>query len=83
MIVVGVGVAGSAACHTFGRDGRRVLGIERDLREPNRIVGELLQPGGVDVLAKLGLEGKSYLLAIETTSLFSSPFPSFRESNLG
>lgn len=29
--------------------------LERDLSEPDRIVGELLQPGGIDTLKKLGL----------------------------
>lgn len=32
--------------------------IERDLTEPDRIVGELLQPGGYLKLIELGLEGK-------------------------
>jgi hypothetical protein len=32
-----------------------VLLLERDLREPNRIVGELLQPGGVSILENMGL----------------------------
>ena len=31
--------------------------IERDLTEPDRIVGELLQPGGYLNLIELGLEG--------------------------
>lgn len=31
--------------------------IERDLSEPDRIVGELLQPGGYLKLIELGLEG--------------------------
>ena len=31
--------------------------IERDLREPDRIVGELLQPGGYLKLVELGLTG--------------------------
>lgn len=39
------------------QDGRRVLVIERDLSEPDRIVGELLQPGGYLKLIELGLEG--------------------------
>lgn len=43
----------------LGRDGRKVLVIERDLKEPDRIVGELLQPGGFEVLQKLGLKGKT------------------------
>jgi squalene monooxygenase len=32
-----------------------VLLLERDLAEPDRIVGELLQPGGYFILQKLGL----------------------------
>ena len=32
--------------------------IERDLTEPDRIVGELLQPGGYLKLIELGLEGR-------------------------
>jgi squalene monooxygenase len=40
------------------QDGRRVHVIERDLTEPNRIVGELLQPGGYLKLIELGLEGE-------------------------
>lgn len=44
----------------FGlQEGRRVKVIERDLTEPDRIVGELLQPGGFLKLQELGLEGKA------------------------
>ena len=39
------------------QDGRKVHVIERDLSEPERIVGELLQPGGYLKLIELGLEG--------------------------
>lgn len=39
------------------QDGRRVHVIERDLTEPDRIVGELLQPGGYLKLMELGLDG--------------------------
>ncbi|CAH2049373.1 unnamed protein product [Thlaspi arvense] len=56
VIIVGAGVAGSALAHTLGKDGRRVHVIERDLSEPDRIVGELLQPGGYLKLIELGLE---------------------------
>jgi squalene monooxygenase len=35
--------------------GRSVLVIERDLSPPDRIVGELLQPGGVAALKQLGM----------------------------
>ncbi|XXG56812.1 hypothetical protein AAC387_Pa03g4131 [Persea americana] len=56
VIIVGAGVAGSALAYTLGKDGRRVHVIERDLTEPDRIVGELLQPGGYLKLMELGLE---------------------------
>ncbi|KAK9990837.1 hypothetical protein SO802_025822 [Lithocarpus litseifolius] len=56
VIVVGAGVAGAALAYTLGKDGRRVHVIERDLTEPDRIVGELLQPGGYLKLVELGLE---------------------------
>ena len=39
----------------FVQLGRRVLLLERDLAQPNRIVGELLQPGGYVKLKTLGL----------------------------
>ncbi|KAL2231504.1 squalene monooxygenase-like [Sesamum indicum] len=56
IIIVGAGVAGAALAYTLGKDGRRVHVIERDLTEPDRIVGELLQPGGYLKLMELGLE---------------------------
>ncbi|KAI4873119.1 hypothetical protein NFI96_015540 [Prochilodus magdalenae] len=56
IIIVGAGVLGSALATVLARDGRRVTVVERDLREPDRIVGELLQPGGFRVLRELGLE---------------------------
>ncbi|EOA26359.1 hypothetical protein CARUB_v10022880mg [Capsella rubella] len=56
VIIVGAGVAGAALAHTLGKEGRRVHVIERDLSEQNRIVGELLQPGGYLKLIELGLE---------------------------
>eukprot|EP00878_Enallax_costatus_P016143 GHUV01016932.1.p1 GENE.GHUV01016932.1~~GHUV01016932.1.p1 ORF type:complete len:460 (+),score=146.21 GHUV01016932.1:221-1600(+) len=55
LIVVGAGVAGAALAYRQGKDGRRVLLLERDFSEPDRIVGELLQPGGYLMLKKLGL----------------------------
>ncbi|KAF3786648.1 Squalene monooxygenase [Nymphaea thermarum] len=56
VIIVGAGVAGSALAYALGKDGRRVHLIERDLTEPDRIVGELLQPGGYLKLVELGLD---------------------------
>ena len=55
VVVVGAGILGSALAITFARQGRSVILLERSLKEPDRIVGELLQPGGVDALHKLGL----------------------------
>ncbi|ELK08554.1 squalene monooxygenase [Pteropus alecto] len=56
VIIVGSGVLGSALAAVLSRDGRKVTVIERELKEPDRIVGEFLQPGGVCVLKDLGLE---------------------------
>eukprot|EP00274_Cyanoptyche_gloeocystis_P003344 CAMPEP_0196662552 /NCGR_PEP_ID=MMETSP1086-20130531/49209_1 /TAXON_ID=77921 /ORGANISM="Cyanoptyche gloeocystis , Strain SAG4.97" /LENGTH=603 /DNA_ID=CAMNT_0041997997 /DNA_START=41 /DNA_END=1853 /DNA_ORIENTATION=+ len=56
VVVVGAGVAGAAMSYALAQQGRKVTCIERDLREPDRIVGELLQPGGVRRLHDLGLE---------------------------
>lgn len=59
IIIVGSGVLGSSLATVLSRDGRKVTVIERDLKEPDRIVGELLQPGGFRALRDLGLEGES------------------------
>ncbi|NXU47308.1 ERG1 monooxygenase, partial [Turnix velox] len=56
IIIVGSGVLGSSLAAVLSRDGRKVTVIERDLKEPDRIVGELLQPGGFNALRDLGLE---------------------------
>lgn len=56
MIIIGAGVAGSSLAYALGKEGRKVLLLERDLSEPVRIVGELLQPGGYLKLKELGLE---------------------------
>ncbi|KAJ1960905.1 Squalene epoxidase [Dispira parvispora] len=56
VIIVGGGVAGAALAYALGKDGRRVLMIERDLSEPDRFMGELLQPGGIEYLKQLHLE---------------------------
>lgn len=55
VIIVGSGILGSALAAVLSRDGRKVTVIERDLKEPDRIVGEFLQPGGYQVLKDLGL----------------------------
>ena len=53
--VVGAGIVGSALAYSLGQSGRKVLLIERDLSFPDRIVGELLQPGGCASLSRLGM----------------------------
>jgi squalene monooxygenase len=62
VIVVGAGIAGSALACALSKVSKqnqrplRVLLLERSLAQPDRIVGELLQPGGVHSLQNLGLE---------------------------
>jgi hypothetical protein len=56
IIIIGAGIAGSALAYSLSHAGRRVLLTERDLSPPDRIVGELLQPGGVAALNELGME---------------------------
>ncbi|CAL9231381.1 unnamed protein product [Arabidopsis halleri] len=56
VIIVGAGVGGSALAYALAKDGRRVHVIERDMREPERMMGEFMQPGGRLMLSKLGLE---------------------------
>jgi squalene monooxygenase len=60
VIIVGAGVAGSALAHGLStlRKSKplRIALVERSLAEPDRIVGELLQPGGVLALKKLGID---------------------------
>lgn len=66
---MGSGVLGSALAAVLSRDGRKVTVIERDLKEPDRIVGEFLQPGGYRVLEDLGLKGRFILILEELCSI--------------
>ncbi|OCH87032.1 SE-domain-containing protein [Obba rivulosa] len=61
VLIVGAGIAGSALAHALSTlpprpKPLRICVLERSLAEPDRIVGELLQPGGVNALRALGLE---------------------------
>lgn len=56
VLIVGAGILGCALAITLARQGRSVFLLEKSLKEPDRIVGELLQPGGVEALKKLGIE---------------------------
>ncbi|CAJ1061901.1 squalene monooxygenase [Xyrichtys novacula] len=91
VVIVGAGVLGSAMAAILARDGRKVTVVERDLREPDRIVGELLQPGGYKALKELGLEGsvegldahlvKGYVIHdIESSTEVEIPYPQEEDS---
>ena len=54
--IVGAGIAGASLAAYLGKAGIKTVLFERDMSEPDRIVGELLQPGGVAVLKEMGLE---------------------------
>ncbi|KAK5458023.1 Squalene epoxidase [Exophiala xenobiotica] len=54
-VIIGAGILGSALAVALANQGRSVILLEKSLKEPDRIVGELLQPGGVQALTKLGL----------------------------
>ena len=56
VVVVGAGVFGCAIAYALANQGRSVILLERWMKEPNRIVGELMQPGGMNSLKELGLE---------------------------
>ena len=55
VVVVGAGIFGCAMAYALANQGRSVILLERWMNEPDRIVGELLQPGGLNALRKLGL----------------------------
>lgn len=58
ILIVGAGILGTALAISLARapHNRSVTLLEKSLKEPDRIVGELLQPGGVSALKELGLE---------------------------
>uniref|UniRef100_A0A7S3G9F9 Squalene monooxygenase n=1 Tax=Palpitomonas bilix TaxID=652834 RepID=A0A7S3G9F9_9EUKA len=91
VIIVGAGVAGTPLAYHLGRNGKEVLILERSLEEPDRIVGELLQPAGVDTLERLGLrhtlddidaqEVKGYVVALDDDSVHI-PYPTDEKGNM-
>lgn len=63
VLIIGAGIAGSALAYALSTSSPlprsrplRIALLERSLAEPDRIVGELLQPGGISALKTLGLE---------------------------
>lgn len=55
VLIIGAGIIGCTLAVSLASQGRTVVVLERDLSEPDRIVGELLQPGGVEALEILGM----------------------------
>lgn len=54
-IVIGAGVIGPCVATGLARKGKKVLIVEREWEQPDRIVGELMQPGGIRALRSLGM----------------------------
>ena len=54
-LIIGCGVAGATLSTLLARRGYTTTTIERDLSQPHRIVGELMQPGGCMAMEELGL----------------------------
>ena len=58
VVIVGAGIAGCSFAHSLATRSENPLKIcllERSLAEPDRIVGELLQPRGVEALKSMGM----------------------------
>jgi squalene monooxygenase len=59
VVIVGAGIAGCSFAHSLATRAQKPLKIcllERSLAEPDRIVGEFLQPRGVEALKSMGME---------------------------
>lgn len=56
IIIVGAGMAGATIAAYLGKQGKKIALIDRDFDYKDRIVAELLQPGAVEMLEKLGLK---------------------------
>lgn len=68
-IVVGAGVAGSSTAYLLGREGHRVLLLDRAVFPRSKVCGEGLMPAGVQILRRLGIDGET---------LGGRPFPGIR-----
>lgn len=53
--IVGAGVVGASMASYLAKHGKSVCVIEKSFKEQEGIIGELMQPGGVAQLEKLGL----------------------------
>jgi squalene monooxygenase len=68
IIIVGGGIAGATIAARLAKSGKKIVVIERNLSERNVIIGELLQPGGVQKLQEMGFE--SFLENIDAQPVF-------------
>ena len=54
--IIGAGIAGATMAAYLSKQGKKIVIVERNLSERNVIIGELLQPGGVQRLQEMGFE---------------------------
>ena len=54
--IIGAGIAGATMAANLAKQGKEIVIVERNLSERDVIIGELLQPGGVQRLQEMGLE---------------------------
>ncbi len=54
VLIVGAGIAGATLAANLAKMGKNIVVVERDLSERDVIIGELLQPGGVQKLQEMG-----------------------------
>ena len=54
--IIGAGVGGAALACSLINKNQKVIIVDKDWREHDRIVGELMQPDGVDQLKAMQLE---------------------------
>ena len=54
--IVGAGMAGATMAAELAKTGTKIAVVERNLSERDVIIGELLQPGGVQSLREMGFE---------------------------
>src|SRR5437764_8016206 len=57
VIVAGAGPAGSIAAIVLARAGARVLVVDRETFPRDKLCGDTLNPGAIQLLASLGLTG--------------------------
>lgn len=93
VVIVGAGVAGSALAHALATIPRsrplQIALVERSFSEPDRIVGELLQPGGLQALRALGMAAAvegidavtvgGYVLVDQDGESVTIPYPEGKE----